>query len=154
MTAAFAGSGRILAGAHSLLIRVYYEDTDAAGIVYHANYLRFAERARTEMLRLLGIEQEKLRAEQGVAFAVRRCTVDYRAPARLDDEIEVETRLVQLRRASLDIDHRIRRRGRELAQLAVQVACIDAAGRPTRLPLPLRAALTSLSPEVLTSHAR
>jgi acyl-CoA thioester hydrolase len=154
MTQPLARSGKIAAGAHSLLIRVYYEDTDAAGIVYHANYLRFAERARTEMLRLLGFGQERLRMEAGLAFAVRRCSVDYRAPARLDDELEVESRLAALRRASLDVDQSIRRDGTELARLAVQVACIDEAGRPTRLPLTLRAALTSLTSEVVTNHAR
>ena len=141
-------------GAHSLLIRVYYEDTDAAGIVYHANYLRFAERARTEMLRELGISQERLRRDEGIAFAVRRCTVDFRLPARLDDELLVESRLAALRGASLDLVQRVRRDGEELATLDVQVACIAATGRAARLPSALRDALSGLTQTVETEHAR
>jgi acyl-CoA thioester hydrolase len=80
-----ADPGVIDAGRHRIAIRVYYEDTDAAGIVYHAAYLAFAERARTEMLRRLGLDHRTLRARFGVVFTVRRCLVEYRAPARLDD---------------------------------------------------------------------
>src|SRR5579862_3838279 len=76
---------------HSFPLRVYYEDTDAAGMVYHANYLKFAERGRSEMLRSLGFPHRKLGAEEGVGFAVRRCTVEYRAPARLEDALTVDT---------------------------------------------------------------
>jgi acyl-CoA thioester hydrolase len=154
MSGGAASSGRIAAGVHAFSIRVYYEDTDAAGIVYHANYLRFAERARTEMLRLLGFGQERLRVEDGLAFAVARCAVEYRAPARLDDELTVESRLLALRGASLEVDQRIRRGGAELARLEVRVACIDRAGRPQPLPPALRSALSSLTPEVVSSHAR
>ena len=140
--------------AHVLLIRVYYEDTDAAGIVYHANYLRFAERARTEMLRSLGFSQERLRREEGLAFAVRRCTVDFRLPARLDDELLVESRLKELRGASLDLVQSVHRDGEELARLDVQVACLAASGRPARLPQALRNALSRLTQTVETEHAR
>ncbi len=80
-------SGTVQDDAHQFPLRVYYEDTDAAGIVYYANYLQFAERARTEMLRLLGFEHDELRRATGVVFAVRRCSADYLAPARLDDEL-------------------------------------------------------------------
>src|ERR1700742_3787402 len=89
--------------------RVYYEDTDTGGIVYYANYLKFAERARTEVLRDLGITQRILMDEEGVAFAVRRCEVDYLVPARLDDELEVRTALRALGAASLDLDQAIYR---------------------------------------------
>lgn len=154
MSDALPRSGTIREGVHRLALRVYYEDTDAAGIVYHANYLRFAERARTEMLRLLGFEQHLLRAEQGIAFAVRSCTVAYRAPARLDDELTVESRLLSLRRASLDVDQRVRRGATELARLVVGVACIDRDGRPARMPPPLRTALATLTTEVISHHAR
>ena len=77
--------GAIADGKHWLAVRVYYEDTDAVGVVYHASYLRFAERARTEMMRCLGLEHSVLKARLGLSFTVRRCVVDYLAPARLDD---------------------------------------------------------------------
>lgn len=123
-------------GDHIFAIRVYYEDTDTAGIVYYANYLKFAERARTEVLRDLGISQRVLFEEQGVAFAVRRCEVDYLAPARLDDELEVRTTLRALGAASVDLDQTVRRSAdqRELARLVVRLAVINRDGRPTRLP--------------------
>ena len=123
-------------GDHVLALRVYYEDTDTAGIVYYANYLKFAERARTEVLRDLGIGQRALFEEQGVAFAVRRCEGDYLAPGRLDDELEVHTTLRALGAASLDLDQAVRRRDdqRELARLVVRLAVINRDGRPTRLP--------------------
>lgn len=128
------------AGVHITTLRVYYEDTDTGGIVYYANYLKFAERARTEVLRDLGIAQRALMDSDGLAFAVRRCEVDYLAPARLDDELEVRTTLRALGHASLDLDQAIFRRqpdggeARELTRLAVRLAVIGRDGRPTRLP--------------------
>src|ERR671910_3531324 len=95
--------GVIAAGVHRIRLRVYYKDTDAAGIVYHAAYLAFAERARTEMLRCLGLDHASLRARFGLTFAVRRCVIDYRAPARLDDLLEVESRLLRVGGASLEL---------------------------------------------------
>jgi acyl-CoA thioester hydrolase len=100
-------TGRIEGGVHRLPVRVYYEDTDAGGIVYHANHLKFAERARTEMLRCLGLDHGAMRERFGLAFAVRRCRVDYLAPARLDDALLIETRLVRLGGASLDLEQRV-----------------------------------------------
>lgn len=85
-------SGHIEAGRHFFPVRVYYEDTDAGGIVYYANYLKFAERARTEMLRLVGLNQSQLKKENGILFAVRSLTIDYRRPAVLDDLLEVVSR--------------------------------------------------------------
>ena len=118
-----------------LPVRVYYEDTDAAGIVYYANYLKFAERGRTEMLRLAGIhEQSEVRRRHGVAFAVRDCKVDYRQPARLDDLLEVRSRLTGLRGASADMPQEISRDGALLARLDVRIACIGPDGRPGALP--------------------
>ena len=119
---------------HLLPVRVYYEDTDAAGVVYHAGYLRFAERARTEMLRLAGITIARLRDDHGLVFAVRDCAVDYLAPARLDDLVEVCSRLVNLAGASLKAEQIIGRDGSELARLGVRVACVDAGGRAARIP--------------------
>jgi acyl-CoA thioester hydrolase len=129
--------------AHSLALRVYYEDTDAAGIVYYANYLKFAERGRTEMLRALGFDHRRLGEEAGIAFAVRRCTADYRAAARLDDALTVETRIASLGGATLSLRQDIRRDARTLVVLDVLVACIGRDGRPRRLPAALRAALAA-----------
>ncbi|HJN04271.1 MAG TPA: tol-pal system-associated acyl-CoA thioesterase [Alphaproteobacteria bacterium] len=142
-----ATRGRIDGGAHYMPLRVYYEDTDASGIVYYANYLRFTERARTDLLRLLGITHSGTMAADDVAFTVRRCEIDYRAPARLDDEIEVETRLVSVRGASLDAIQTVRRGGEDLVATALQIACIDSQGRARRLPKGVRKALESLTPK-------
>jgi acyl-CoA thioester hydrolase len=133
-------------GIHVFPIRVYYEDTDAGGIVYHSNYLKFAERGRTEVLRDLGIEHRSLMASDGVAFAVRRCEIDYLAPARLDDELAVHTVLRALGNASVDLDQTIYRPAdhRELARLAIRLAIINRDGRPTRLPAKVMDALRPL----------
>ncbi|SUS07186.1 Acyl-CoA thioesterase YbgC [uncultured Defluviicoccus sp.] len=115
-------------------VRVYYEDTDAAGLVYYANYLRFAERARTEMTRMLGLEQGKLGQERDLYFVVRRCHADYRAPARLDDLLEIATRITALGGASMEMAQVVRRHAIELVRLDVRLACINGAGRPVRIP--------------------
>ena len=96
-------SGRIVSGRHVLPLRIYYEDTDAQGIVYYANWLRFLERGRTEMLRLLGQEHSALSAQRGLNWVVRRCTIDYLKPARLDETIEVITACGPLRGASFEM---------------------------------------------------
>jgi acyl-CoA thioester hydrolase len=126
---------------HRFPVRVYYEDTDAAGIVYYANYLKFAERARTEWLRSAGAGYAATLREDGLAFAVRRCDIDYLRPARLDDLLEVETRLTGAAGATLDLDQVVRRAGAALVEMRVTLACLNAAGRPVRLPAALRAAL-------------
>lgn len=137
-------------GVHRMTLRVYYEDTDTGGIVYYANYLKYAERARTEVLRDLGIAQSTLMENDGLAFAVRRCEVDYLMPARLDDELDVCTSLRALGAASLDLDQAIVRRGASgaadcaIARLAVRLAVINRAGRPTRLPSAIHALLRPL----------
>ena len=143
--------------AHLYPVRVYWEDTDAAGFVYYANYLKFAERARSEMLRRLGIEQERMRAETGLVFVVRRASVDYLLPARLDDDLVVSTRLAGLRGASLDLDQEVRREAQTLARLAFQIAAVGRGGRPQRLPSALRAALSELNEStrgMVRAHAR
>lgn len=119
---------------HRMPIRVYYEDTDAAGIVYYANYLRFVERARTEMIRDLGIDHQGLLANHGIAFAVRRCATDYRRPARLDDMLEVETRLTRLGGASMELAQVVRRDGEVLVECDLKLAVMTTDGRPARLP--------------------
>ncbi|HWD57413.1 MAG TPA: tol-pal system-associated acyl-CoA thioesterase [Stellaceae bacterium] len=131
------------AASHEFPLRVYYEDTDAAGMVYHANYLKFAERGRSEMLRSLGFPHRKLGGEDGVGFAVRRCTIDYLAPARLEDALTVVTTLTDIGAATLKARQEIRRDGELLADLDILVACIGRDGRPRRLPSALRAALSS-----------
>ena len=136
--------GVIEAGVHRIRIRVYYEDTDAAGIVYHAAYLEFAERARTEMLRCLGFDHGALRARFGVVFTVRRCLVEYRAPARLDDLLEVRTRVTRLGGAALDLEQRILREDRLLTRLEVRLALLSPELRVARLPPRLRAAFDRL----------
>jgi acyl-CoA thioester hydrolase len=148
--------GVVEGGVHLFPVRVYYEDTDAAGLVYYANYLKFAERARTEMLRRLGIEQERLRADTGLGFVVRRCSIDYAAAARLDDDLVVATRLVGLGAATLELEQEVRRRDASLVRLALQIAAIGRTGRPQRLPPTLRAALSSLTEttKMVAAHAR
>ena len=118
-------------------VRVYYEDTDTGGVVYYANYLRFMERARTEFLRQLGVNQEELRAHQSVVFAVRSAQVEFLQPARLDDALTVSARIVELRRASLVFAQEILRVGNEgaICTAQVRVACVDAAAlRPRAIP--------------------
>ncbi|MFC3168442.1 tol-pal system-associated acyl-CoA thioesterase [Paracoccus fontiphilus] len=119
---------------HSLPIRVYYEDTDLAGIVYYANYLKFIERGRSEWLRALGIDQARLKADSGHVFAVRRIEADYLRPARFDDLLSVETSLAHLTAARIVVDQTVRRDGVSLFTAAVTLACLDGAGRPVRLP--------------------
>jgi acyl-CoA thioester hydrolase len=139
-----ADGGEIVAGQHRLAVRVYYEDTDAVGVVYHASYLRFAERARTEMLRCLGLEHGALSARLGLAFTVRRCVVDYLAPAHLDDCLEVRTGLARLGGASLDLEQRVVRDDRLLVRMDVRLALISPALRAVRLPQALIGALAPL----------
>lgn len=131
---------------HRMRLRVYYEDTDAAGIVYYANYLKFAERARTEFLREAGIGQRALRDENGVLFAVRRCEIDYLRPARLDDVLEVRSRIAASRGASLTMWQAVTLDAEILAQLSVRVACVDRAGRPARIPAQVQRAIKGFAP--------
>ena len=120
---------------HRLQVRVYYEDTDAAGIVYHASYLRFAERGRTEMLRSLGFGQAELRRDHGFVFAIRRCSLDFVAPARLDDLLTVETAPERLGGARLVAAQAVLLGERPLVRLKVELAVLGADDlRPRRLP--------------------
>jgi acyl-CoA thioester hydrolase len=123
-------------------VRVYWEDTDAGGIVYYANYLRFMERARSEWLRALGFEQDILRDEDGVAFVVRRVEVDYLSPARLNDQIDVSVNLHEIGRATLRVGQTLTRGGTELVRAQVALACVDAVRfKPLRIPAPILQAL-------------
>ena len=140
-------SGRIERGEHVLALRVYYEDTDAAGIVYYANYLRFLERGRTELLRLIGEEHSALREARGINWTVRRCALEYLKPARLDDAIDVATRVTALRGASVEMTQCVRRDGEDLLTASLTLACMNDAGRPVRLPGHLRTSLARVTAE-------
>lgn len=118
-------------------VRVYWEDTDASGVVYHANYLRWFERARTEWLRSLGHDQESMRTDLGIAFTVASLEIRYLRPARLDDALEVSVEIAAAKRASLSFSQRLLRAGTEdvLCEASVRVGCVDALTfRPRALP--------------------
>ncbi|WP_414898333.1 tol-pal system-associated acyl-CoA thioesterase [Rhodovulum sp. YEN HP10] len=126
---------------HRLTLRVYYEDTDLAGIVYYANYLKFIERARSEWVRGIGIDQLRLKAETGTVFAVRRVEADYLSPARFDDLLMVETDLLRLTPARLVLDQAVLRGGTRLFEARVTLAALGPGGRPVRLPAEFRRSL-------------
>lgn len=126
-------------------LRVYWEDTDAGGVVYHAGYLRFMERARSEWLRAHGVDQIKLREATGLGFVVRDMHIDFFAPARLDDELDVSVAVQVVRRASLTFVQSVRRYGdhAELVRASVRVACVDIdAMRPAPIPDDLMARIS------------
>ncbi len=106
-------------------IRVYYEDTDAGGVVFYANYLRFFERARTEMLRNIGFEQDALNSEQQLIFVVRSVQVDYLKPARFNDCLTASAEVVQTKKVSLEFEQQITRNNELLCQGKVRIACLD-----------------------------
>ena len=133
--------GSFKGGLHVFPLHIYYEDTDAAGLVYFANYLKFTERARTDMLRMLGIGHADLRNAQGIGFAVVRCEAQFLAPARLDDRLEVYTQFTELRGASLSAIQVVRRDRTDLVRVRTRLACIEQGGRAKRLPAALRLSL-------------
>lgn len=130
-------------GAHQFGVRVYYEDTDLAGIVYYANYLKFIERARSEWVRGLGIDQTALKRDHGIVFAVRRVEADYLRPARFDDELQVTTALVELGGARIVLDQAVSRGPEVLFTARVVLVCLSGAGAAVRLPAEIRALLTA-----------
>ncbi|HLJ06597.1 MAG TPA: tol-pal system-associated acyl-CoA thioesterase [Acetobacteraceae bacterium] len=132
-------------GQHRYTLRVYYEDTDAGGVVYHATYLRFAERARTEALREAGVPHAELLADHGVMFMVRRIEVDYLRPARLDDSLTIVTNPLAVGGASATLRQDVLGPDGPCAILTVRLACVKPGdGRPGRLPQRWRAALTAM----------
>lgn len=139
-------AGRFEERTHILPVRVYYEDTDFSGIVYHAGYLRFLERGRTDSLRLAGVGQAALHADgEGLVFAVRRLTIDYHRPALMDDVLEVHTYTQEVRGASLVIIQKIMRGDELIVSADVRVAAIMG-GRPARIPDALRRILSGDQP--------
>lgn len=127
-------------------LRVYHEDVDLAGIVYYANYLRFIERARTEALIGLGVDQAALLAERGVVFVVRRVEADFLSPARFQDRLTVTTALAEMSGARVDLSQEVRRDATTLMRARVRIVALDATGRPARLPPEAREALARLVP--------
>jgi len=126
---------------HRFPVRVYYEDTDLAGIVYYANYLRFIERARTEYVREMGVDQVRLKQDEGVVFAVRRVEADYLAPANFDDELVVETSTETITGARIVMKQEVRRGHTLLFSAMVTIVALTQAGQPARLPAKLRLAM-------------
>jgi acyl-CoA thioester hydrolase len=134
------GDGTRVAAAPPLLVRVYYEDTDFSGVVYHASYLRFMERGRTELLRALGLKQSLLQQSgegTGLVFAVRHMRIDFLQPARMDDLLAIETAVTSVGGASVELSQRICRNGEVLVVAHVKVAAISA-GRSVRLSADIR----------------
>lgn len=126
---------------HEFHLRVYYEDTDLAGIVYYANYLKFIERGRSEWVRALGVDQVALKAVQGVVFAVRRVEADYLRPARFDDELRVVTECLAVSGARIELRQQVLRGAERLFEALVTLVCLTAGGHPARIPATIRAKL-------------
>lgn len=124
--------------AHSFPIRVYYEDTDMGGVVYYANYLRYIERARSDWVRTLGIDQNAMR-DDGVVWVVRRVEAEYLSTAKFEDELTVETTMTAVTTARLVMDQVVRRGDQVIFTASVTAACINAGGKPVRLPAEIRA---------------
>ncbi len=130
---------------HRLALRVYYEDTDAGGVMYHARYLAFAERARTELLRALGVAHAEMQQTEGVIFMVRRVKMDYLRPARLDDLVTVVTEPLELKGATALLRQDFVVADQRVARLDVQLACVRGSdGRPSRIPARWHAALEEM----------
>lgn len=125
---------------HSFPITVYYEDTDMGGIVYHANYLRYIERARSDWVRQLGNDQNAMR-DAGIVWVVRKIEADYLATAKFEDQLVVETSLVSVTTARLVMEQHVRRGDTAIFRAEVTAVCMNAEGRPIRLPAEIRALL-------------
>ena len=137
-------AGRLTAFGHCQTVRVYYEDTDFSGVVYHASFLRFIERGRSDYIRLLGVEHSALdegKDGERLAMAVRHMEIDYLKPARIDDVLSVETRFAEAKGARMIIDQRILKGDEVIFTAKVTVVVMNRQGRPRRLPDMLRKAL-------------
>ena len=146
-------SGRLQGAAHLFPVRVYYEDTDLSGIVYHANYLKFMERARSDLLALLGIDQRAaIEAGEG-AYAVADVTLAFRSPARLDDALLVETQVLDLRAASVRLQQRIRRDDTVLSDATIRVGFLAPSGRPRPQPARWRTVFKSFADQTFSQGA-
>ncbi len=134
--------------AHIIDIRIYYEDTDAGGVVYHANYLNFAERARCELLRSIGLECSKLEADLGIIFVVKHIDIEYMRPAMLDDALQVLTTIEKMKNTSFLARHKIQKNGETICEMHVTLVCVDTNTiKPVSLPDILRSKFQSLLEE-------
>ena len=124
---------------HRIELRVYYQDTDTGGVVYHANYLNFAERGRNEIMRELGFPCSRLFKEFGMVFVIRHCSIDYKAPGHLDDLLTVASRVTELGGASMRMEQKILRGEEELAIVDIKIGCVTPQGRAMRMPPELKA---------------
>lgn len=140
-----SSASSIINGKHRLLIRTYYEDTDSGGIIYYANYLKFAERARTEMLRETGYGHNETWKNDGISFVVRACSVEYYKPGKLDDILEVESEVIEIRPASLRLCQIVKREGDILVGMEIKLACIGLNGRVVPIPKKLRDQMLDLT---------
>jgi acyl-CoA thioester hydrolase len=143
----FLASGVLGEAVHRFALRVYFADTDLSGVVYHANYLRWFEQARSELLRLLGIEQRSVQEAGGGAYAVAELTIRYLRPARLDDQVVIETRAEELRAASCKMHQQAWRGADLLTEARLRIGFVGPDGRPRRQPEAWRRAFAAISPE-------
>lgn len=137
-TDAIPDSGKLEGYEHVMLMRVYYADTDAAGVMYHANYLRFAERARCEMMRCLGFPLPQVLKDYGIVFAIRQCTIDFIKPAWLDDALEVRTRMVDIGASRMDVEHIMTCGEDEIARIKITAVAINHDAKAVRMPDEMR----------------
>lgn len=119
-------------------VRIYYDDTDAGGVVYYANYLKFAERARTEYLRSLGFENSKIRQDFGIIIVVKSVEADYLSPARLDDFLTIQTRLLSVKNTSFIMEQKAIKNEVCIFNMTIVLVCVNEDGRPTKMPEPLK----------------
>ena len=126
---------------HQMSIRIYWEDTDAGGVVYHASYLRFMERGRTELLRECGIDQMTLKAESALVFVVSAMDIKFRMPAKMDDQLTIETAITELGGASLGLQQKVMRGSETLVEADVTCAVLAPDGKPARIPADVKAKL-------------
>ena len=150
-------AGELTETGHRLVQRVYYEDTDFSGVVYHARYLHFLERGRTDYLRLLGVEQGSLILEEdreGLVFVVHRMEIDFKSPARMDDILTILTATEKAGGAKMILNQEIRRDDQLLIAARVIIAVINAAGRPSRLPESLAARFLAKTQEIIAVAGR
>jgi acyl-CoA thioester hydrolase len=129
----YLGRNKILI-IHDFPVRIYYDDTDAGGVVYYANYLKFAERARTEFMRSLGFENSKIRQDFGIIIVVKSVEADYLSPARLDDVLTIQTRLLSLKNTSFVMEQKAIKNEACIFKMTIVLVCVNEEGRPTKMP--------------------
>lgn len=143
MTEETKGASQASKNFHSWAMRIYFEDTDVGGIVYHSRYLNYCERARGEILREMGIPSSRMMAEFHCGFAIRHVEMDFKRPAHLDDEIIVESRVKEMKGASMTIDHTIKRGDDTLVEVGIVLVCMGAGERAVRIPGAVRDAISA-----------